>query len=251
MEQVTRARESARRVTLRATAAALVLGALSASALATGDAGAATAHRPKTLVISTADSATFGTILVSGTAVYTLKASKVPCRAQCLKVWPEVLLPKGVKKAKAGPGVNAAKLGTATRGKGARQVTYGGKALFWFAEDTGPGQVNGNVTDTWGKWSVVVTAKAANASTPAAPSTTTAPSRSTTTTPSSTGATLPKATTSPTAPPTTMVTTPPTTEPTAPPTTTPTTPPTSPPTTTPTTQPVTTTTNPGSGGVGF
>jgi hypothetical protein len=31
--------------------------------------------------------------------------------------------------------------------------------------ETGPGQVKGNVTDTWGKWSVVVTATSATATT--------------------------------------------------------------------------------------
>ena len=31
-------------------------------------------------------------------------------------------------------------------------MTYGGKPLYWFVGDTGPGQVHGNVTDTWGKW---------------------------------------------------------------------------------------------------
>jgi predicted lipoprotein with Yx(FWY)xxD motif len=66
-----------------------------------------------------------------------------------LKIWPELLLPKGVTKATAGHGVNAAKLGTVTRTGGGLQVTYAGKPLYWFYKDTAAGQVNGVSTDTW------------------------------------------------------------------------------------------------------
>ena len=139
----------------RIAGAILVIGGLSASAVASGAAGAATVT-----TVSTAKNANFGTILIGGKTVYTLKASSTACAATCLKVWPEVLLPKGVKKAKAGNGVNAAKLGTVKRANGALQVTYAGKPLYWFVGDTTAGQVHGNVTDTWGKWSVVVTKSA-------------------------------------------------------------------------------------------
>jgi predicted lipoprotein with Yx(FWY)xxD motif len=138
---------------VRSTGAIMALGGLSALALAVGTAGAATSP-----VISTSKNSQFGTILVSRTALYTLKASATPCTAQCIQIWPEVLLPKGATKAKAGNGVNAAKLGTVKRANGVFQVTYGGKPLYRFAADS-PGQVNGNITDAWGKWSVVVTAK--------------------------------------------------------------------------------------------
>jgi predicted lipoprotein with Yx(FWY)xxD motif len=50
------------------------------------------------------------------------------------------VLPKGVKKATAGSGVSASKLGTKTISGGVRQVTYGGKPLYWFSGDTGPGR---------------------------------------------------------------------------------------------------------------
>jgi predicted lipoprotein with Yx(FWY)xxD motif len=153
MKQMKQDRTGTRGVSfVRVAGAILAVGALSASALAVGSAGAATG-----LVISTAKNSQFGTILVSGTPLYTLKASATPCTAQCLKIWPEVLLPKGATKAKAGSGVNAAKLGTVKRAHGALQVTYAGKPLYWFSADTAGGQVNGNITDTWGKWSVSVT----------------------------------------------------------------------------------------------
>jgi predicted lipoprotein with Yx(FWY)xxD motif len=148
-------RRAARRIPLgRVAGAALAAGGLAVALIAAGTAGAATSS-----MVSTAQNAKYGTILVSGRTVYTLKASKTACGAGCLKIWPELMLPKGVTRATAGPGVNAAKLGTIKRKGGALQVTYGGRPLYFFALDKGPGQVNGNLTDKWGAWAVVVTAK--------------------------------------------------------------------------------------------
>jgi predicted lipoprotein with Yx(FWY)xxD motif len=139
---------------LRFAGALLVVGGLSIDVASAG-AGAATSA-----LVSTTHNARYGTILVSGKTVYTLKPSKVPCRVQCSKLWPEVLLPKGVTTTTAGPGVNASRLGTVSGSGGSRQVTYRGKRLYFFIKDTAPGQVNGNnVTTPWGKWSIVVTAK--------------------------------------------------------------------------------------------
>jgi predicted lipoprotein with Yx(FWY)xxD motif len=136
---------------------ALAVGGLSGSLALAGVANATTVTK-----ISTAKNAKLGTILVSGKTVYTLQASQTPCTATCLKFWPAVTLPKGVTKAKAGPGVNAAKLGTKMTTGGVRQVTYGGKLLYFFVGDKAAGQATGNVTDTWGKWSTVVTVKPAS-----------------------------------------------------------------------------------------
>ncbi len=155
MEHTIRRRKNLR--TLRAVGMAgalFAVGGLS-TALAAGTAGAQTSS-----TVSTMKTTKYGTILVSGNTVYTLQPSKTACTTQCLKIWPEVVLPKGVTKAKAGSGVDAAKLGTIKRSNGALQVTYGGKPLYWFSGDTAHGQVNGNITDTWGKWSVDVTSKA-------------------------------------------------------------------------------------------
>jgi predicted lipoprotein with Yx(FWY)xxD motif len=60
--------------------------------------------------------------------------------------------------------VSSSKLGTKSIAGGLRQVTYGGKPLYWFSGDTSNGQVNGNVTDMWGKWSAVVTSKSGSGS---------------------------------------------------------------------------------------
>ena len=248
MEQTGQHRETILRVPLgRIAISALTVGGLTVSVLAGGTAGATTTRATRSVVVSTIKNPKFGKILVSGKTLYTLKSSKTACSAQCLKVWPELVLPKGVKKATPGSGVRAAKLGTVKRSGGVLQVTYAGKPLYRFSGDTSTGQANGNVTDTWGKWSVVEITKPAHASIPAATTPTTIPTTSPTSGTSSTKAKSSPTTTSTTARAKTTVTSPPatTTTVTSPPATT--TPATSPPATT-----TTTTTAPGGGGgVGF
>ena len=166
MEKTDRHRESTWRVSVgRIAAVALAIGGLSAAAFAPSTAAAATS--PATASeISTAKNAKLGTILVSdtGSTVYTLKASKTACAAECLKARPPVLLPQGATTATAGTGVDASKLGTVAAADGTLQVTYSGKPLYWFSKDKAPGQVHGNVTDKWGKWSTVVTKKSSSGS---------------------------------------------------------------------------------------
>ena len=154
----------------RVAAALLVAGGLATAAGVTGASAAEHSHATKSVMISTFKSSKVGTILSDGRTVYTLKPSATACTAACHKIWIQVLLPKGVTKAKAGPGVSAAKLGT-IKVSGGLQVTYGGKPLFWFFQDKSAGQVKGNVTDTWGKWADVVLVKPAGKPT----TTTTAP----------------------------------------------------------------------------
>jgi len=145
----------------RYAAAAFAAVVILAPAFLAGAVGATIDHAAKGVVIATVKNSTLGTILVSGTTVYTLKPSRTACTAKCLKTWPEVVLPAGVTKATAGSGVSSSKLGVVTRSGGVRQVTYAGKALYWFSGDKAAGQVKGNVTDTWGTWSTVVTVKPA------------------------------------------------------------------------------------------
>ena len=157
-----------------ASVALTVVGGLGGGLIAGGVAAATSSHSAKRVVIATAKNKKLGSLLVSGTTLYTLKANKVACNAKCLQTWPPVTLPKGVTKAVAGTGVSGAKLGTVKTANGLLQVTYGGKALYWFAKDKAAGQVNGNVKDTWGTWSDVVTAKPTSSRSGA--STTTTPS---------------------------------------------------------------------------
>jgi predicted lipoprotein with Yx(FWY)xxD motif len=138
-------------------AVVLAVGAMSASVLAIGGAAAASTQGAKVTAVKTSK----GTVLSDGTTVYTLKPSSTKCTMACLVVWPAVVLPSGVKHASAGSGVAASKLGTVTVPGVGVQVTYGGKRLYRFSGDSASGQVNGNVTDTWGKWTAVVVSKTA------------------------------------------------------------------------------------------
>ena len=70
-----------------------------------------------------------------------------------------MVLSGGAKHASAGSGVTTSKLGSVRVPGVGVQVTYGGKRLYRFSGDARQGQVNGNITDTWGKWTAVVVAK--------------------------------------------------------------------------------------------
>jgi predicted lipoprotein with Yx(FWY)xxD motif len=139
-----------------------VLIAVAAPVVVPAVAGASVDRGATSVVVSTVKNSKLGTLLVSGKTLYTLRASKTACSTSCLKIWPELVLPKGVTKATAGSGVDAAKLGTIVRAGGVRQVTYGGKPLYTFVGDKSRGAVNGNVTDTWGTWTDVVTVQPAS-----------------------------------------------------------------------------------------
>jgi predicted lipoprotein with Yx(FWY)xxD motif len=121
----------------------------SGGATATTAAGAAATGG----AVSVADSS-LGKILVDGNGM-TLYAftpdNKGPstCTDKCLAAWPSLAGP-----ATAGTGVDASKLGTATRpDNGQAQATYGGWPLYTFIQDSKPGDVNGQ--DSGGKWYVV------------------------------------------------------------------------------------------------
>lgn len=189
MNQVAPARTAQfRSVRQRTVLAVVATATLAGSLLTVAATGALTARAAKGVVISTDKTSKYGTILVSGTTLYTLKANSTPCGATCLKYWPPVLLPKGASKPTAGLGVSTSHLGTVTRSNGSVQVTYGGKALYHFFQDKTIGQVKGVVTDTWGKWSVVVIKAKTSGS--GGPTTTSPPAPTTTVT-----TTVPKTTT--------------------------------------------------------
>jgi predicted lipoprotein with Yx(FWY)xxD motif len=158
MEQTAQYRGITRRVPLGGiAAAAIAFFALSLLLFAPGTASAVSTQATHGVVVSAVKNAEFGTILASGRTLYTLTPSRTTCDAKCLKIWPELLLPKGATKATAGSGVRSAMLGTVKRANGALQVTYGGKPLYLFYKDSSAGLVKGNLTDLWGKWAVVVT----------------------------------------------------------------------------------------------
>src|SRR5581483_3160305 len=71
----------------------------------------------------------------------------------CAQAWPP-LTAKG--KPSVSGGASAVQLGTTIRSGGARQVTYMGHPLYYYAGDSSKGQVNGQGSNQFGaKWWLV------------------------------------------------------------------------------------------------
>jgi predicted lipoprotein with Yx(FWY)xxD motif len=86
---------------------------------------------------------------LKGRTLYSLsveKHGKFICTGGCLSVWHPLIVPKDVKPT--GP----VSLGTVKRPEGKLQVTYRGRPLYSFAEDTGKGQTNGEGIKDVGTW---------------------------------------------------------------------------------------------------
>lgn len=76
--------------------------------------------------------------------------TKITCVAACAALWPPVAGP-----ATAGPGVDAAKVGTTVRPDGTKQATYDGHPLYIFGQDKAAGDKKGEgIDDQGGKWHV-------------------------------------------------------------------------------------------------
>ena len=97
----------------------------------------------KTAVVITTAKGTPGTYLTdeAGNTLYLWVAdpkNQSECTGKCATFWPPVLgAPQALGK------VAQAGLGTLTRADGTKQVTYHGHALYYFAEDSKPGETNG------------------------------------------------------------------------------------------------------------
>jgi predicted lipoprotein with Yx(FWY)xxD motif len=82
--------------------------------------------------------------------------SNIKCVGACASEWPPV-----TGTPKAGTGVDGAKLGTATRPDGTKQVTLDGHPLYEFDEDKAPGDKHGDgLADEGGTWHVATLAGA-------------------------------------------------------------------------------------------
>ena len=107
-----------------------------------------------TATVNVADVGTFGQALVDGEgrSLYlftndTQNSGASSCTGNCLVNWPP-LLTDG--EPVAGEGVDASMLGTISLSDGTTQVTYNGWPLYYYAEDTAPGDANGQgVGDVW------------------------------------------------------------------------------------------------------
>ncbi len=96
--------------------------------------------------VDTAEIEGLGSVLVDseGMTLYEYtpdKGTTSTCYGECESFWPP-LAAKG--KPSGGEGVMASALGTTKRKDGAMQVTYHGHPLYTFAEDSEPGEANGN-----------------------------------------------------------------------------------------------------------
>ena len=95
-------------------------------------------------------SSSLGTILVDGTGRTLYLFSKdstntSTCTGGCLAAWPPLL-----GTATAGTGVDSSLLGTLTRPDGKTQVSYKGMPLYFWAQDSAPGQTSGQgVQNLW------------------------------------------------------------------------------------------------------
>ena len=94
----------------------------------------------------------------SGRALYLLEGEpqgESSCYDACAEEWPPLLAPQGAPSTGAGD-VEASRIGTIQRRDGSAQVTYGGHALYYYHDDTGAGQTQGqDLTDQWGEWYLV------------------------------------------------------------------------------------------------
>jgi predicted lipoprotein with Yx(FWY)xxD motif len=103
-----------------------------------------------------------GSVLVDsqGNTLYTNaqdSGSKVACTGQCTSIWPPLAAPSSGQPTSSDSSVQA-KLGVVQLPDGSSQVTYGGKPLYTFVQDS-PGKATGNgVTDSFGGTSFTWTA---------------------------------------------------------------------------------------------
>jgi predicted lipoprotein with Yx(FWY)xxD motif len=143
------------------TAAAALVGAAVASCGGSGHSGAVTTAGAATTVTGVLGTAStpLGRVLVDhgGRTVYVLTADgpgSSRCDAACLRIWPPVPAPRGAAPAPVG-GIPA-RLGVARSSGGAVVLTAAGRPLYTFAQDTAPGQVNGQRKHGFGgTWYVV------------------------------------------------------------------------------------------------
>jgi predicted lipoprotein with Yx(FWY)xxD motif len=103
-----------------------------------------------------------GPVLVDGQglALYLFETDRRGAPSRCYNIcaiqWPPALLPSGVSRPVAGPGIMPSLLGTAPRTDGTTQITYNGWPLYFWPPDHTPGTATGQaLTNAGGRWYVV------------------------------------------------------------------------------------------------
>jgi predicted lipoprotein with Yx(FWY)xxD motif len=126
--------------------------------------------------VSTKSVSGVGMVLVDskGNALYTNNqdtASKMACASSCQSIWPALMAPSGGQPSSSDSAVQA-KLGVANG-----QVTYSGKPLYTFVQDS-PGQASGNgFMDSFDGTSFTWTAAMASGATSSSPAPSPSPSQ--------------------------------------------------------------------------
>jgi predicted lipoprotein with Yx(FWY)xxD motif len=134
----------------------ITLLALAAGALAAPPAVVA-APRARALTVYV-DRSQFGPILFAGNGralyAFTRDANgRSNCSGACAAAWPPALVSADARPRK---GARASLVGTIRRADGKRQLTYGGRPLYYYVGDRSPGQVLcENVREFGGLWLVV------------------------------------------------------------------------------------------------
>ena len=128
-----------------------------ALAVASGSLGAlASAEVPRSTL--TAGPSSYGRILFDGRGYALYGFTRDPhgksvCTGACAKAWPPYVVET---RPHAAAGVNARLLGTMRRADGTVQVTYAGRALYYYVGDRKPRQVLcQNVSEFGGIWRVI------------------------------------------------------------------------------------------------
>jgi len=82
--------------------------------------------------------------------------SRSTCTGMCAVQWPPLILPKGVPRPLAGPGIKSVLLGASPRADGTMQITYNHWPLYRWLPDLHPGQATGQgLNNLGGLWWVM------------------------------------------------------------------------------------------------
>ena len=125
---------------------------------ATGYGGGTAPSSQSTPATISVHASSLGQILVdaNGKTLYLFEAdtsTQSTCSGACAQAWPP-LTTNGVPKAAGGSSQSL--LGTTMRSEGTTQVTYGGHPLYYFTNDTKPGDTTGEGSTAFGAgWDVL------------------------------------------------------------------------------------------------
>ncbi len=129
--------------------------AANSDTMATG----AAAPAPGAAVVDVTTNSTIGAYLTdaNGRALYLFEkdnAGESNCDSACAQAWPPFVA-QGTPSA-TNPQLQADKLSTSQRSDGTQQVTYAGHPLYYFSQDTGPGDTKGQGVKAFGaEWYLV------------------------------------------------------------------------------------------------